>query len=254
MLPDDCFACSASSLNLALNPCRRSSHSVTPSVAEIELGKTSRARRLEACLVAGSERAVSDDVRAEQGRLDQGGVSLRDPGRDGSHEARRRPPPWAEAYWTWKSDRTAPGEPTLTIDVSRRSGVKTPSPCRWAAISRAAAHRTPRVSRGRRDRRGAGDAERRRLHAQAEGGDVGEWINHPIRPGQTFSWGPKSSGLIAFAEKGGGAGHHGPEGQQAEGRRHEERRPARVDRRRRQARVSGGPRRGRYAMIVAEVK
>jgi hypothetical protein len=33
---------------------------------------------------------------------------------------------------------------------------------------------------------------------------VGEWIDHPIVPGLTFGWGPKSNGLIAFAEKDGG--------------------------------------------------
>jgi hypothetical protein len=30
---------------------------------------------------------------------------------------------------------------------------------------------------------------------------IGEWINHPTVPGQTYGWGPKGTGLIAYAEQ-----------------------------------------------------
>jgi hypothetical protein len=29
---------------------------------------------------------------------------------------------------------------------------------------------------------------------------VGEWVNHPIVPGQTFGWAPKGRSLIAYAD------------------------------------------------------
>jgi hypothetical protein len=33
-----------------------------------------------------------------------------------------------------------------------------------------------------------------------KGQTVGEWMNQPIVPGQTFGWGPKGTGVIAYAE------------------------------------------------------
>ena len=29
---------------------------------------------------------------------------------------------------------------------------------------------------------------------------VGEWINHPIVPGETYGWGPKGTGLFAYRD------------------------------------------------------
>ena len=115
-------------------------------------------------------------------------------------------PPWVETYWTWKSDRSAPGEPTLSIAVSQdrkraETGVATPM---GGDLARGGTSDTTGISSG-----GAIDASRGMQFQNVysltlKGETIGEWIDHRIQPGLTFSWGPKGSGLIAFAEKGAG--------------------------------------------------
>ncbi len=113
-------------------------------------------------------------------------------------------PDWAAAYWKWKSDRTAPGDPAFAIevvqekrrqnavalpmggDLARGGGTADPT----GGMSQEAALEAARAMRN-------DDVYSLKLKNEV----IGEWINHPIVPGLTFGWGPPNSGLIAFAEK-----------------------------------------------------
>jgi hypothetical protein len=115
-------------------------------------------------------------------------------------------PPWVEAYWTWKSDRSAPGEPTLSIAVSQdrkraETGVATPM---GGDLARGGTSDTTGLASGAAIDASRGMKFQNVYTLTLKGETIGEWIDHRIQPGLTFSWGPKSSGLIAFAEKGDG--------------------------------------------------
>jgi hypothetical protein len=115
-------------------------------------------------------------------------------------------PPWVETYWSWKSDRSAPGEPTLSITVAQdrkraETGVATPM---GGDLARGGTSDTTGLASGTAIDASRGMEFQNVYTLTLNGETIGEWINHRIQPGLTFSWGPKSSGLIAFAEKGGG--------------------------------------------------
>jgi len=117
------------------------------------------------------------------------------------------PPPWAADYWSWKSGQTAPGDPSWKIEVSTEKKI---------------ASATSLPMGGDLARGGTGDATSTGISAETVvahaaqsanvsiytmrlgGVTVGEWTDHPIMPGLTFGWGPKGSGVIAFADKAGG--------------------------------------------------
>lgn len=112
-------------------------------------------------------------------------------------------PKWAEEYWSWKSGQASPDDPSLKIDVSserkRVSAVSVPfggdlarggtdgSANGLSSDQAMAAANASQMS----------DVRTMRLKGQV----VGEWVNHPIVPGQTFGWGPKGTGVFAYAEQ-----------------------------------------------------
>ena len=117
-----------------------------------------------------------------------------------------------------KSDRTRPAIRRSRSKCCRKSGGRTPSRCPWAARWRAAGRRSGTTGLSRE---AALDAARAHANddvyiAQAERAKiVGEWINHPIVPGQTFGWGPtkhRTHRLCRAQVR--AAGPHGQEGQQ----------------------------------------
>jgi hypothetical protein len=109
------------------------------------------------------------------------------------------PPDWALSFWTFKSDRFAPGIATLPIEVQQK------------------AEKT-KIGTGS-GRPGAGAGGRGDvpvdISATAEGqmqnvvrltfvGEpVGEFVNERPIPGLTFSWGPAFSGAIAYTNRDG---------------------------------------------------
>lgn len=116
-------------------------------------------------------------------------------------------PEWVQAYWTWKSGQASPDDPELKIQVSEQK-------MRDAA---AALPFGDEMARGGTTAASAGSAggassesmmeAARAMQAnnvrtmRLKGEIIGEWINHPTVPGQTFAWAPKGSGLIAYAEQ-----------------------------------------------------
>jgi hypothetical protein len=129
------------------------------------------------------------------------------PATGGQFSAVRTAPPWAATYWTWKSDRNPPGDPSQQIEVLQEqkraeTGVATPMGgdlARGGADTGAAG-----VSSGAAVNAARGMQMNNVYTLKLKGEIIGEWIDHPIVPGLTFGWGPKGSGLIAFAEKGSG--------------------------------------------------
>jgi hypothetical protein len=118
------------------------------------------------------------------------------------------PPAWAATYWSWKSDRSAPGEPSLKIEVSEEkkraeTGVALPAGGEMARGGTADPATGLSSESALNAARGMENNNVYTLRLKGE--VIGEWINHPIVPGLTFGWGPLESGLIAFAEKSSGS-------------------------------------------------
>jgi hypothetical protein len=116
-------------------------------------------------------------------------------------------PAWAAAYWEWKSWKAAPDDEKFMIEVSEEQR-------KSAATAIPMGGDYARGGTGGGDVAGsAGSASASSVMAAAQqsqvgtarmmklkGQTVGEWINLPIVPGQSFGWGPKGTGIIAYAE------------------------------------------------------
>ena len=113
-------------------------------------------------------------------------------------------PEWAESYWTFKSDRFAPGVESLMIDVDQKYET-----LKFGTGSAGAADRAS-------DPAGAGNinvasnvekaAESQKVHVvrlMLAGEAISEFVNEPAVPGLMFGWGPRSSGAIAFTDRDG---------------------------------------------------
>jgi hypothetical protein len=112
-------------------------------------------------------------------------------------------PAWATAYWEWKSWKSAPGDDDFLIDLSteerKRSAVGIPMAGDYArggsggdpntGVTMDAAMAAVQQSQ-------FGTVHMMKLKGQT----IGEWINLPIVPGQSFGWGPKGTNVIAYAE------------------------------------------------------
>jgi hypothetical protein len=111
-------------------------------------------------------------------------------------------PEWASAYWTWKSAQTAPGEPGLKIEISeekrRENAMSLPFGDDLARGGTSAGTGGTSSEAAMEAARGMKNYNAYTMRLKGE--VVGEWINHPIVPGQTFGWGPNGTGMIAFAE------------------------------------------------------
>lgn len=120
-------------------------------------------------------------------------------------------PAWAATYWEWKSWKAEPGSEDdkgerFMIEVSeeQRKSVATSIPMggdyarggSGADVSGAAGSASAESVMAAAQQSQIGTARIMKLKGQT----VGEWMNQPIVPGQTFGWGPKGTGVIAYAE------------------------------------------------------
>jgi hypothetical protein len=114
-----------------------------------------------------------------------------------------RQPDWAADYWRFKSDRSAPGLPSLMIDVDRKlETMKVGTGSAGAADGGDRAGGGTVMSANNIDREAQAQKEsvvRLMLLDEA----VGEFVNQPVIPGLTFSWGPAGSGAIAYTDRDG---------------------------------------------------
>ena len=125
-------------------------------------------------------------------------------GRQEVHEVPAEPD-WAAAYWTLKSHQTAPDKPAFKIEPRKETKTqRTTSTPMGGDLARGGT--------GGESGSSSGDAVTAAHNQQAivvvtlhlQGEIIGQWENAPMVPGQTFGWGPKGSGVIAYSAVKGG--------------------------------------------------
>lgn len=114
-------------------------------------------------------------------------------------------PPWAAAYWQWKSGRAAPGSPAFKIEAENAQRVVTATSAPMGGnLARGGADTgAPGVSV---DEVGAVAQQAQAASVwtlRLKGEVLGEWVNEPVVPGLTFGWAPEGHNLIAFASRDG---------------------------------------------------
>jgi hypothetical protein len=118
-------------------------------------------------------------------------------------------PSWSAAYWSWKSAQTAPGLPTLKIDVDQQQKRVTATSIPMGGdLAKGGGGST---SGGAATGFTTGDAMSAAVQSQMvnvytlklKGEVVGEFVNGPAMPGLTFGWAPAANGLIAFCNPSG---------------------------------------------------
>lgn len=115
-------------------------------------------------------------------------------------------PAWAATYWEWKSWKAAPDDEQFMIELSeeQRKNAATAIPMggdyarggSGADVSGAAGSASAESVMAAAQQSQVGTARLMKLNGQI----IGEWMNQPIVPGQSFGWGPKGTNLIAYAE------------------------------------------------------
>ena len=106
-------------------------------------------------------------------------------------------PEWAQEYWAFKSDKTAPGIPTLEIDVkmtreTTKIGTGSGRPGTSTASFADANENAAMASEGQR-----GTIWTFTLLGET----IAEFKDARPIPGLTFSWGPAGSGAIVFTDR-----------------------------------------------------
>ena len=112
-------------------------------------------------------------------------------------------PEWADAYWTFKSDRFAPGIESMMIDVDQKYETLKFGTGSAGALDRAS---NPAVGDGNANVAANVEkaAESQKVHVVRlllGGETISEFVNEPAVPGLMFGWGPRSSGAIAFTDR-----------------------------------------------------
>ena len=111
-------------------------------------------------------------------------------------------PAWAAEYYTWKSWKSAPGDDAFLIELAseQRRSTATGVPMGGNAARGGGVDATSGISADEvvaaAQQQQSGTANIMRLKGQV----IGEWMNQPIVPGQSFGWGPTGTNLIAYAE------------------------------------------------------
>lgn len=118
------------------------------------------------------------------------------------------PPAWATEYWQFKSDRYAPGLPSLVIDV--KTGLES---MKYGTGSAGAADRSSGSGMSGGENNFGGSADNVAKAAQSQqlavirlvllDETIGKWVNEKPTPGTTFGWGPTGSGALAFVDEDG---------------------------------------------------
>ncbi len=110
-------------------------------------------------------------------------------------------PDWAAEYRAVKQDRTAPGLPSLGIEVDQRQETLKSGMAPAGALDRTG---SPESTAGTiSPDAGHGNQDARVVRLTLLGQVVGSWMNERVIPGARFSWGPAGSGAIAFVGEGG---------------------------------------------------
>jgi hypothetical protein len=115
-----------------------------------------------------------------------------------------RPPAWAAEYWSFKSDRSAPGVATLMIDAKQTFEVVKAGTGSAGALDREAGATGGNVGNIETMAKGNDQNQKASIwRFTLLGETVSEFMNQRPIPGLTFSWGPAASGAIAYVDTNG---------------------------------------------------
>ena len=106
----------------------------------------------------------------------------------------RQEPAWAGDYWAQKVNDTAPGFPTLRIDVALDQQKTRVAPFVGGFVNGGAPSGTEAAS----------TISQQRVTLRVLGVEIGQWMTDEEKSGATFGWGPIGSGALAFVDR---AGH-----------------------------------------------
>ena len=114
-------------------------------------------------------------------------------------------PDWAEAFWAFKSDRSAPGIVPLMIDVEQKMETTKVGTGQAGALDREANPIGGNVGNIETLAKGNDQNQKQQvIRFKLLGETVSEFMNARPVPGLLFGWGPARSGAIAYVERDGG--------------------------------------------------
>ena len=113
------------------------------------------------------------------------------------------PPPWAQDYWSHKSDRFAPGIGSLFIDVDQKLETMKYGTGSAGAIDQGDRATGGSTTSGANADRAAVSDKLHVVRLMLLGQAVSEFVNEAPVPGLMFGWGPAGSGAIAFTDRDG---------------------------------------------------
>jgi len=124
---------------------------------------------------------------------------------NGKPEPVDAPPPWVAEYWTWKSNKFAPGSKTFAVEVKEdyRKAVATSSPM-GGAMAKGSVAGDPGGGGTSAEDVASHAAQTQALHVFSltlNGETVGEFVNQQFLPGYTFGWSPQSLGMVAYGNQ-----------------------------------------------------
>jgi hypothetical protein len=114
-------------------------------------------------------------------------------------------PDWAEHYWAFKSDRSAPGIGSLVIGVEQKIETIKAGTGPAGALDRSSGN-TAVGNLGDPDSIAKGTDQYQKANVvrlKLLDETISEFVNEPAVPGAMFSWGPEKSGAIAFTDRDG---------------------------------------------------
>lgn len=112
-----------------------------------------------------------------------------------------REPDWATAYWTYKSDRYAPGLPSIEIGVEQKTeNVKVGTGSAGALDRESSGLGADNVNNAANVERAAQGDRAHVVRLSIFGSVIAEFINRRPLPGLTFGWGPPRAAALAFVD------------------------------------------------------
>jgi len=124
------------------------------------------------------------------------------PAAGGSPQGLDTAPEWAEAFWAFKSDRSAPGIVPLMIDVEQKAETIRVGTGQAGALDRESSPIGGNVGNLETMVKGTNQNQKQQVFRfKLLGETVSEFVNTRPVPGLMFGWGPARSGAIAFVER-----------------------------------------------------
>ncbi len=113
-------------------------------------------------------------------------------------------PDWAQAYWAFKSDRSAPGIGSLMIDLEQKLETLKVGTGSAGALDRESGGVGGNVGNVETMAKGNDQNQKQNvMRLMLLGETISEFVNERPIPGLMFGWGPDKSGAIAYTDRDG---------------------------------------------------